>query len=245
MEREFIIGVDDTDNLESRGTGFRVREMVRLMQERRLGEIFMITRHQLWVNPCIPYTSHNSSASVTGKSDSIESLRQFCIQYLGETSAEGSDAGFCLAFMEKIPDLIVEWGRRAKRELLTMEEAYTLAGNHEIFLKGITGEHTGIIGSLAAVGLRKDASDGRILWMPGLRETYGIHSSEELMKKIAIERIVNRSGEFIPLSSRIDLGDWFRPVMAEHLCTLYVEETHHDECEYRVAAKDFIKSKSE
>lgn len=245
MGINFIIGVDDTDNLESRGTGYRVRDMVKLVHENGLAEISMITRHQLFVNSGIPYTSHNSSASVTGITSNLHVLQTFCEQYLLENSAEGSDAGFCLAKTETLSDVMLQWGERAKREILTMDEARSIAADHNIVLSGLTGEHTGIIGSLAAVGLRKGSCDGRVLWMPGLRETTGIVTADELLRKIAIERIINKQGEFVPLSCRIDLGDWFRPVMTDHTCTLYVEETNHKLYEYRVAAKDFIKSISE
>ena len=245
MNIPFIIGVDDTDNLESRGTGFRVREMVQFIHEKKLAEVSMITRHQLFISPLIPYTSHNSSASVAGKTNDLKALQLFCEDYLRNFSAPGSDAGFCLAVEKTITDTILHWGERAKMEVLTMDEAIQLAEYHSFVLSGLSGEHTGIIGALAAVGLRKGCSDGRVLWMPGLRETQGIIKGDELLEKIAIDQIKNKQGELIPLSSRIDLGEWFRPVMKEHTCTLYVEETDHNLSDFRVAAKDFIKSISE
>ena len=57
-----LIGIDDTDNLESRGTGFRARQLGGRLAEAGLGKVRGITRHQLFVHPSIPYTSHNSSA---------------------------------------------------------------------------------------------------------------------------------------------------------------------------------------
>ncbi|MHC1708618.1 MAG: hypothetical protein AB9842_13995 [Bacteroidales bacterium] len=245
MTFDFILGIDDTDNLESRGTGFRVRDMVRLIHETQLAEVFMITRHQLLVNPAIPYTSHNSSASVTGRTCDLKVLQNFCEQYLRDFSATGSDAGFCMGGSHNVAEEIIQWGYRAKTEILTMPEALNIAEKYHIELHGLTGEHTGIIGALAALGLRKGNSDGRVLWMPELREIKGIVTASELMNKLAIDRILNKSGEFIPLSSRIDLGEWFRPVMKDNCCILYVEETDHKLSEFRVAAKEYIKSISE
>jgi len=43
----FLIGVDDTDNLESRGTGHRVRQLANWLAENQLAHPTGITRHQL------------------------------------------------------------------------------------------------------------------------------------------------------------------------------------------------------
>lgn len=62
----WLIGLDDTDNLESRGTGFRARQMAEHLESSKCGLIATgITRHQLLVDPRIPYTSHNSSACIS------------------------------------------------------------------------------------------------------------------------------------------------------------------------------------
>ena len=39
---KILIGVDDTDNLESRGTGFYSREMGRLLTENGLGRLITV-----------------------------------------------------------------------------------------------------------------------------------------------------------------------------------------------------------
>ncbi len=54
----WLIGIDDTDNLESRGTGFRARQLAQQLQQRGLARLRGVTRHQLFVSPEIPYTSH-------------------------------------------------------------------------------------------------------------------------------------------------------------------------------------------
>jgi hypothetical protein len=117
---EFLIGIDDTDNLESRGTGFRARELGRLVMENGLGELKGITRHQLHVSPEIPYTSHNSSACLEIRSDRelARALIDFCAAYLRAESAEGSDAGLCVSPASGLGASVIEWGRRAKAEVL-------------------------------------------------------------------------------------------------------------------------------
>ena len=56
------IGIDDTDNKTSRGTGHLARLIAAdLAQDYRL---LGVTRHQLLVDPRIPYPAKNSSAAI-------------------------------------------------------------------------------------------------------------------------------------------------------------------------------------
>ncbi|MDD4254161.1 MAG: ABC transporter substrate-binding protein, partial [Methanofollis sp.] len=65
------VAMDDTDNLESRGTGRLARNVAAALSETY--DIYGVTRHQLFFNEAIPYTSHNSCAVVhlpdAGKAD--------------------------------------------------------------------------------------------------------------------------------------------------------------------------------
>ena len=57
-----FIGIDDTDNLESRGTGRLARSIAADLG--KTYDLYGVTRHQLLVHPDIPYTSHNSAAVI-------------------------------------------------------------------------------------------------------------------------------------------------------------------------------------
>ena len=56
-----LICIDDTDNLDSKGTGAIAEELRDLIAERGWGTCGDITQHQLLLHEDIPYTSHNSS----------------------------------------------------------------------------------------------------------------------------------------------------------------------------------------
>ena len=98
-----LIGIDDTDNLESRGTGYRARQL----GQRLAGgdsRVRGISRHQLLVDDRIPYTSHNSAAcleleTVSARLDSIAELAR---EFLQRESAAGSDAGLCVAQADRV-----------------------------------------------------------------------------------------------------------------------------------------------
>jgi hypothetical protein len=55
-------GIDDTDNLESRGTGRLTRSIA--AEPGKTYGLYGVTRHQLLVHPDIPYTSQNSAAVI-------------------------------------------------------------------------------------------------------------------------------------------------------------------------------------
>ena len=84
MRQKWLIGIDDTDNLESRGTGHRVRWLGDLLAREDLADIKGITRHQLLVDPRIPYTSHNSSTcmQISADDEAVEHIYAFCRDFL-------------------------------------------------------------------------------------------------------------------------------------------------------------------
>jgi hypothetical protein len=244
---KLLIGIDDTDNLTSRGTGYIARQLLSYLSDKNIITPEIILRHQLLVDDRIPYTSHNSSASLKGElKGSFEETRQLCIDFLIQHSADGSDVGLCIVPEEtNNKDVLVEWGNAAKTEVLSYEDALKLAEKTGVFLTGLTGEKTGIIGSLAAVGLHLSRNDGRVLWIKGLRETEGIFSSAEIKKLFQIELISTIFGEEILPQEKVYLSDWTRPVMKNGSLTLFVEHTENEKHEYQTASKHFIKSVSE
>ncbi len=100
----YYIGIDDTDNLESRGTGHRARQLGAMLQDAGIARLLSITRHQLLVHQDIPYTSHNSSACLLMDCDAAKEseLKTFCREFLLSESAPGSDAGLCIASFESV-----------------------------------------------------------------------------------------------------------------------------------------------
>ena len=240
-----LVGIDDTDNLESPGTGFIARRLGTLLTSRAIADLQGITRHQLLVDPRIPYTSHNSSLclDVTVESSRVAELAEFCADYLLRASAPGSDAGLCIAAWDGTSEAVAEFGRRAKRDVLTQRDAADLAEREGIRLTGLTGDHGGIIGALAAAGLRRSNMDGRFAWRPGVRETSGVVSAGHLLESTGIDEIRSLDGGGVKDGDTIDVGRWPRPVLIEGRAVLLVERTGGGNaiCDWRLAPKELIK----
>ncbi|HEX4518342.1 MAG TPA: hypothetical protein VH063_02055 [Gaiellaceae bacterium] len=197
----YYVAIDDTDRAEDdgrgQGTGAKSRAFARELLEAVDGRQLGITRHQLLIDPAVPYTSHNSSACIVVESGVergwvIETMVEIGRLYLPEIASPGADVGLCVAEESQIGDAVVEWGRRAKVEVVTMDEAHEIAGEAGIRLEGLTGDKVGVIGALAAVGLRRSGRDGRFLELGELRRAIGEQPAAVFMDA-GVQRFV--SGE--------------------------------------------------
>lgn len=244
----FFIGIDDTDNLETRGTGYRARQLSELIAYEKCGNVIGATRHQLYVHEDVPYTSHNSSACIEVENGDREQLIAVSRKFLISIAAVGSDVGLCVAEKKQISDEIIQWGLRAKREVLTMDEAYKIAENNGIHLEGLSGLHTGIIGSMAGVGLRLTGNDGRYIWLPGkdFREIQGIMSKEQLLKQSMAKRVIDLETKIdIPLNSVINTGEWTRPIILNSEPVIVVSKSDSDSNIWLCPPKEILKKLSD
>jgi len=238
---KYLIGIDDTDNLNSRGTGFVVRELARQLKEAGIAGPHCVSRHQLYFHPDIPYTSHNSSACLEVDSDKHDELKTFCRNYLLEVAADGSDAGLCIVAFDEVSDEQIQWGLRAKKEILTQDAARDLAARNNVFLEGLTGTRDGIIGSLAACGLRKYGNDGRILMLAAdFRAFHGTASAAEICTNFHIRKIFDIFDAPIPPDAVITLAEGWKPVLKNGMYTLIVEKD--GEHTWKSISKDYLRS---
>jgi hypothetical protein len=242
--KKFFVGIDDTDNLESRGTGHRARQLGALLDDVGIG-VTGITRHQLLVDPRIPYTSHNSSACLAVRCEAAreEELIERSREFLLQDSAPGSDAGLCVARQEQADVDVIAFGCRAKREVLEAPDAHALAGKTAIHLEGLTGTRIGVIGALAGVGLCASGDDGRYLWMRGLRELQGIVRADAILA-LGVDEIATEDGRRAEAADRIDVGQWPRPIPRAGRVVLLVEDAAGSEWQWQLIPKDRIKQLS-
>lgn len=244
-----LIGIDDTDNKDSRGTGYNSRQLAAAIELEFLGEVSGITRHQLFVHPDIPYTSQNSSACLEVSTDRHDHLKDFCRSFMMNIGAVGSDVGLCIVEKKKISEEIISWGYNAKSIVLKMDDVIDLAEKNEIYLEGLTGTKDGIIGALAAVGLRAGGNDGRFIWLnskKNLRDIeHGIESVDDLIRMTGINVVESIENVIIKTEDKVYLNEWARPVLKNNKSVLLVEKAiNNNNYEWRCAAKEFVKGVS-
>jgi hypothetical protein len=177
-----LVSIDDTDNLDSRGTGRLARAIADTLAQDY--PIYGVTRHQLYVHPDIPYTSHNSCAVIhleTNGNADIDRIFTIAEQVMRADFIEGSDPGLAVAPADQVAAPLIAFGKDAKCTILTQEKARTLAKNLNIRLKGLGGTQDGVIGAMAGLGLAVNLNDGRFLQRGKIREVLGPSTVEQLL----------------------------------------------------------------
>jgi len=160
-----LIGIDDTDTADSPGTGTVAENLAKELKGRDLAACAGISRHQLFVHDDIPYTSHNSAMCfyAVSHADRLHDIVAYGEDFLQRVSAAGSDPGLCVV-VDDSPldkDALIAFGRKAKQSVLDKQSAYGLAMMLGVHLSEHGGTGNGVIGALAATGLRLSGQDGR------------------------------------------------------------------------------------
>ncbi len=123
------------------------------LQRRGLAECLGITRHQLFVDEHIPYTSGNSAMcfSAFGHADNLDAIILFGQEFLENQAASGSDPGLCVAVNDSRlnKNALIAFGRTAKQKIVTKQSASDLARQVGVHLSEHGGTGGGIIGALA------------------------------------------------------------------------------------------------
>ncbi|HUX25196.1 MAG TPA: hypothetical protein VMV87_11320 [Burkholderiales bacterium] len=237
-----LICIDDTDDLDTPGTG-RLAERLRVILEQRgLAHCRYITRHQLYVHPDIPYTSHNSAMCFEAEAiATVDELAVACALFLREVAAPASDPGLCIVDLEQLRAAgpLVEFGYSAKREVLNKDAAYSLARFLGVHLSEHGGTGEGVIGALAGAGLRLGGNDGRVrggLDLGGANEV----AVDTLLRHPDIDAVRGTRGEALPGDALVRLSDKVKTVRRGGQAVLLV--TREGEEGWRCCSKEELKA---
>ena len=214
------VGMDDTDNKTSRGTGRLARAVAAVLAEKY--KVWGVTRHQLLVDPRIPYTSHNSSnvvhLLVDGDADLV-AIADMAQAVMAADFQQGSDPGLCVA--RTITPEIIAFGQRAKTELVDQEQAREIAKRSGCILRGLGGTQGGVIGALAGVGLSATGEDGRFVLIGRSRELEGAQSVQTIVNS-GIAQVRLTDGKILK-EGLGETGGKLRPALREHQPILFVQ----------------------
>lgn len=226
---QILVCIDDTDSLESKGTGALALDISHRILERGWGIPEFISRHQLYVHDDIPYTSHNS-AMCFGVSDveagNLLNITELCIDYLEKESAAGSDPGLCIVELDRLTDKkgLISFGKRAKCAVLTKKDAYETAAKLGVHLSEHGGTGGGVIGALAGAGLRLDGNDGRIKGKYFVGHQGEVLTVEEILQSTNIDEIREENGDVLDGQERVELGEKVKAVLLGGRIVLLVEK---------------------
>lgn len=146
--RRLLVGIDDTDTREEGATWALGLRLGRSMPVGRFLEHKLVQ-----LNPGVPHKTTNCVATALAFAvapGDLDAAKRYALEFVTKGTLSDNTA---IAFHEglEVPRSVVLFGRRAKGELLTWEEAKRLAKAAGVDLRSVTGER-GHIGALAAVG---------------------------------------------------------------------------------------------
>jgi hypothetical protein len=202
-----IIGIDDTDTAQSRGTGLLARRVAADLAADYT--VLGVIRQQLLRDPRVPCTKNNSSKAILledGDNVDLVALAARVRALMLADFVPGSDPGLCVA--RAVPSEVIEFGARAQRELLTQAEARELAARCGIHLEGLGGDEMGVIGALAAVGLTAGGDAGRYIQVGEVRSLAGLQAIENVLAA-GIDAVQTPEGK--PVVTGVVQADSLRP----------------------------------
>ncbi len=230
---ELLICIDDTDDLDSKGTGEIAEEIGALLEHEGFGVATAITRHQLYVHEDIPYTSHNSAMCFQfhmNAAHCVADIFEVAKTYLKGEAAEASDPGICIFEKHLDTEELIAFGKRAKREVLTKEMAYTLAEKTGCHLAELGGTGEGVIGAIAGIGLRLTGNDGRFRGKHEIES--GHYSVTELVDKYGIDKVMDYDSEAFINEGHIFIRGKVKSVFLNHgrVLPVYRTERGYENC---------------
>ena len=210
-----LIGIDDTDNEVSIGTGYLCRLLAEHLGHRGF-RVVGVTRHQHLQHPDIPSTTNNSSCAlgVNGTLADIPELDDEIQLFMSGYQHPGADPGLCLAAASQLQPsaaLISQFGLDTQTRIVDKSESIMLAQRLGLRLHELGGTGLGIIGALGAVALRFGGHDGRFLDMHETRDLEGLLTVAELCARLPLEGVYTPEGRSLERDVTIDTRGWVRP----------------------------------
>jgi len=217
----FVV-LDDTDIPNSPGTNKLARLVLRCLAPEYACRVAL--RHQLLLDPRVPYTSKNSSASMLlcgPCGESADELAARVRRIVLGWCTPGSDPGLCVA--EHVPPEVTAFGHRCQKDLVRQDEARRLAAAHGIYLEGLGGTEDGVIGALAAVGLGAEGDDGRVVALGPWPDDLAGPQDAALLRARGIGEIRSLESGEVVARGLVDVGKHLRPNYRGGRVVLFVE----------------------
>lgn len=241
-----LLCIDDTDNLESPGTGEILQNLCIALERKGLAKGGVVSRHQLLLHDDIAYTSHNSSmcTELTLSRENFQNVIKLSCEYLQNSCAEGSDPGLCVVDLEALEDsdMLIQFGTQAKEVVLHKDDAVAVADKYSgvVFLTEHGGTGAGIIGALAGCGLRMSGTDGRVKGKleltPDELTTVG-----EFCEKYGIAFALDQEYCIVPAEDLLRLVDIVKPLVWNNQSAVLVRQDEKKMADWQLLTKQEVR----
>lgn len=216
ITEQYIIGLDDTDGTGVPGTGALAMALAAHIHEAGWGRSLGVTRHRLWDSEKVAYTTGNHCYAVGIETDrNALDLEDDLVDWVRKHAAKDADPG--VAIMSRHSDMphILAFGRRCQTELMRVDWAQTFSTEANVALRALGRKRLGIVGALAAAGLRGGGRDGRFIALPAIRDLNGRVTAGHIRERTGVETILDAAGEPLDRDDLVETFGWLRPRLEE------------------------------
>lgn len=226
--RRLLLGLDDTDGLDSPGTGALALEIADRLAAQPWAMVGVVSAHQLYTHHDVPYTTYNRAMAfpmrvAAGYETEVQALATACLKaFVGP----GANPGLCLVVLDDLDNeaALLDYAWCAKDRVLGIPVAHAIARRLGITLLDRGGNGAGVIGALAACGLRLSGDDGRVLSRLPLPADGGRWSVGELIERSGIRTVLSVRGEPVKPHEVVQVGPEVWPILRDERAVLLVTE---------------------
>ena len=212
ITEQFVVGIDNTDGAGCEGTGALTMALAAEVESAGWGQSLGVTRHQLFDSPKLSVDNGNYCYALgIQTTHSILDLEDEVVDFVRAHAAKDADPG--IAIMSRHSDMphILAFGRRAQTELMRLDWAQTFANEANVSLRALGNKRDGVVGALAAAGLRGGGADGVFIDLPAIREIEGVLRAGEIRERTTVETILDAEGEPLDRDDRVETNGYLRP----------------------------------
>lgn len=227
---KIFVAIDDSRQLDGGKAGETASLLGKFIEENGWGRSSIPSRHRLYPHPDTACKKHNTARSFLADigEQYLADFIDYACRLVRSTGTPDSNAGLAVAIPELMenPDELIEYAYRVKEGLVSKDEALKFKNKPGLYLFELNGSGRGIIGALAAAGLRITGNDGQFRGklQIGTGEDY-IASVKEIIDKSYVEQVKNMDFENISDSEYVRMGEKVKIVLLDNKYTLMVFPT--------------------
>ncbi|MEN6325898.1 MAG: hypothetical protein ABFD18_06795 [Syntrophomonas sp.] len=243
---KIYVALDDSRQLDGGKAGETASLMGKYIEARGWGRSTIPSRHRLYPHPETGCKKHNTARSLAADID-VQYLNEFidyACQLIISTGTGDSNAGLAIAVPELMenPDELIEYAYRVKEGLVSKDETLRLATQPGLYVFELNGTGKGIIGALAAVGLRMTGNDGQFRGklQVGTGEDY-IASVKEIVDQTFVEQVKNMDFENISDLEYVRMGEKVKVVLLDNKYTLMVFPTELEHPKWQTSTTHMLR----
>lgn len=243
---KIYVALDDSRQLDGGKAGETVSLLGKYIEAKGWGRSAIPSRHRLYPNPATGCKKHNTARSLAADINEqyLNEFIDYACELIKSTGTRDSNAGLAIAVPElmETPNELIEYAYRVKEGLVNKNETLELATRPGLYVFELNGTGKGIIGALAAAGLRMTGNDGQFRGklQVGTGEDY-IASVKEIVEQTFVEQVKSMDFENVSDIEFVRMGEKVKVVLLDDKYTLMVFPTELEHPKWQTSTTHMLR----